>query len=93
MTIDFAAFFIVALAAVVGSSAIVVLYSLGIKLFASPPLGTAAVGSARDDETDDLAESTTRPLAATIGGIACFSVAGLGVLFGIYLIVPALHGG
>ncbi|KQQ26493.1 MULTISPECIES: hypothetical protein [unclassified Frondihabitans] len=32
-----------------------------------------------------------RPRAAVVGAYACFTVCALGVLFGIYLIVPALH--
>ncbi len=31
--------------------------------------------------------------AAFVGAIACFVLSGFAVLFGIYLIVPALHGG
>jgi hypothetical protein len=32
-----------------------------------------------------------RSTVRTIGGWACFVLCGLGVLYGIYLIVPALH--
>lgn len=35
--------------------------------------------------------SAARKRAATVAGYACFTVCGLGVLYGIYLIVPALH--
>lgn len=35
----------------------------------------------------------TPSAAARAGATACFVVCGLGVLFGIYLIVPAFHGG
>ncbi|WP_353815589.1 peptidase [Agromyces sp. SYSU T00266] len=31
--------------------------------------------------------------AAVVGAWACFALSGLAVLYGIYLIVPALHGG
>ncbi|BDZ50108.1 hypothetical protein GCM10025867_23490 [Frondihabitans sucicola] len=34
-----------------------------------------------------------RPAVATVGAYACFVLCALGALFGIYLIVPALHGG
>ncbi|MRX42698.1 peptidase [Agromyces kandeliae] len=34
-----------------------------------------------------------RKRAAVVGAWACFAVSGLAVLYGIYLIVPALHGG
>jgi hypothetical protein len=33
-----------------------------------------------------------RSTARTVAGWACFVLCGVGVLFGIYLIVPALHG-
>lgn len=32
-----------------------------------------------------------RPVAARIGAYACFALCAVGVLYGIYLIVPALH--
>jgi len=35
-------------------------------------------------------ENTTTPARRT-GAVACFAVCGLAVLYGIYLIVPALH--
>lgn len=34
-----------------------------------------------------------RPAVATVGAYGCFAACALGALFGIYLIVPALHGG
>ena len=34
----------------------------------------------------------TRPVPATAGAYACFAVGVAAVLYGIYLIVPALHG-
>jgi hypothetical protein len=89
--IDWLNLVIVAIAALLAASVIVTLFATGIKLFSVPPPGVELSGSARDDETDDVA-SSSRPLAATIGGIACFVLTGIGVLFGIYLIVPALHG-
>ena len=33
-----------------------------------------------------------RSTARTVAGVACFVLCGLGVLYGIYLIVPGLHG-
>ncbi|MFD1712916.1 hypothetical protein ACFSBZ_00380 [Amnibacterium flavum] len=89
--IDWLSLLTVAVVALVASCVLVALFATGIKLFSTPPPDVAYTGSARDDETDDVAGST-RPLAATIGGIACFALAALGVLYGVYLIVPALHG-
>jgi hypothetical protein len=33
-----------------------------------------------------------RPRVATLGAFVCFGLAGLAVLYGIYLIIPAFHG-
>ena len=88
--IDWLSLLTVALVAVFGSAVLVSLFATGIKLFSVPAPDSVELGSARDDETDDVAEST-RPLAATIGGIACFTLTAIGVLWGVYLNVPALH--
>ena len=92
MNIDWFALVIVLVAAVVAASVTVALFATGIKLLAVPPAGSADVAPARDDETDDVS-SPTRPKAATAGGIVCFALSGIVVLIGVYLIVPALHGG
>lgn len=34
-----------------------------------------------------------RPAIVTVSAYACFVVCALGVLYGIYLIIPTLHGG
>lgn len=90
--IDWISLLIVAGSALLAAAVIVGLFSTGVKLFSVPPSDAAATeGGARDDETDDVA-GDTRPRIATIGGIVCFALAGIGVLYGVYLIVPALHG-
>lgn len=89
--INWGSLLVVALSAVVAASTLVALFATGIKLFSVPADGSGTVGSARDDETDDIAQST-RPLAATVGGVICFVLTGVGVLYGVYLVVPALHG-
>ncbi|HEY8589931.1 MAG TPA: hypothetical protein VIL55_10305 [Naasia sp.] len=93
MNIDWGALLIVFVAAIVAASLIVALFATGIKLFAVPPRDTAvsAGASARDDETDDVSDPT-RPASATIGGIVFFALTGIGILWGVYLIIPALHG-
>jgi hypothetical protein len=35
--------------------------------------------------------SGTRPVAATVGGIACIAVGIVAVLYGIYLVIPQFH--
>ncbi len=92
MNIDWSALLIVALASVVAASVTVSLFATGIKLLAVPPVGEGEATAARDDETDDVS-SRTRPPLATAGGIACFLLSAIVVLIGVYLIVPALHGG
>ncbi|WP_210478902.1 hypothetical protein [Naasia sp. SYSU D00948] len=92
MNIDWSALLVVAVASVVAASVTVSLFATGIKLFATPAAGAAEATAARDDETDDVSEPT-RPRAATAAGIVCFALSGLAVLIGVYLIVPALHGG
>lgn len=90
MTINWLSFVAVFLAAIVASCVVVLLFAGGIRLFATPPRGAAAPGVERDEELDDV-EGPSRPVAATAGGIALFALAGLAVLFGIYLIVPVFH--
>jgi len=88
--INWAALGLVAVVAIFSSALIVALFATGIRFLATPPVDAVAVGAARDDEMDDVSDPTRPPLA-TVGGIVCFVLAGLGVLFGVYLIIPALH--
>ena len=90
MTINWLSFLIVFAASIVAACVVVVLFATAIRLFATPHPG-AVSGSARDEEMDDV-EGPTRPAAATAGGVVLFVLSGLAVLFGIYLIVPFLHG-
>ena len=90
MTIDWFSFLVVFVAAIVSACVVVVLFGAGIRLFATPHRGAAA-GSARDEEMDDV-EGPTRPAAATAGGVVLFVLTGIVVLYGIYLVVPFLHG-
>ena len=69
MTIDWLAFVIVVVAALVAACVVVTLFSTALRLGD----GTAA---------------WRRPVA-----IALYVVCALVVLFGLYLIIPALHGG
>ncbi len=86
-------FVIVFVASIASAITLVALYSLGIRFLATPPRVEAGpVPSApRDDEDDDV-DPLGRPRWATIAAYTCFALSAAGVLFGIYLIVPALHG-
>ena len=89
MTINWLSFLAVFAASILSACLVVVLFATGIRLFATPRAGVAA-GSARDEEMDDV-EGSARPRGATVGGIALFTLTGLAVLYGIYLIVPFFH--
>lgn len=96
--INWMAFVTVFGTALFASVFVVALYSLGIRFLATPPRparlpdGTLEpVGPDRDDEDDDIDEEEGRPLWATIAAKTCFGASIVAVLFGIYLIVPALH--
>jgi hypothetical protein len=90
MTIDWLAFLLVFGVALLSACAVVVCFATAIRLLALPPRGAAGVGSARDEEMDAV-ERGTRPRSATVGAVALIVVAALGVLYGVYLIVPSLH--
>lgn len=97
MNIDWMAFLIVFVAALLSAVFVVALYSLGIRFLATPapPVrlddGTFAPdGPSRDDEDDDV-DALGRPRWATVAANVCFALSALAVLIGIFLIIPALH--
>ena len=97
MNIDWMAFLIVFVTALLSTAFVVALYSLGIRLLATPAPrvprldGTIeATGPSRDDEDDDV-DDAGRPRWATVAANVCFALSVVVVLIGIYLIVPALH--
>lgn len=90
MSIDWLAFVLVFVVSVASACVIVLCFATAIRLLALPPRGAAAVGSARDEEMDEV-EHGTRPRIATVGATALFVVSGAIVLYGIYLIVPVFH--
>lgn len=87
------AFIIVFSVSLVAAGAIVATYSLGIRFLATPAPRHAREdgtfepdGPARDDEDDDV-EMAGRPAWATFGAYGCFTLSGLFVAIGIFLIV------
>jgi len=95
--IDWGAFLVVFLSALISACALVALYSLGIRFLATPPPKVQREDGSfepdepsRDDEDDDV-DNPGRPRWATVAAYTCFALSVAGVLFGIYLIVPALH--
>ncbi|QAY74390.1 peptidase [Agromyces protaetiae] len=110
--IDWLAFVVVLVAALVGAAVVVSTYALGLRLLTvsgRTPIVTPAeftdaitiVTPAQIKSAEKRAAKAAKknPLTvaqkrlAFIGACACFTLSGLAVLFGIYLIVPALHGG
>jgi len=90
MTIDWLSFVTVFFASIVSACVVVALFATGIRLLATPPHGAGAGGAARDEEMDDV-EGPQRPRLATTGAVVLFVLAAAGALYGIYLIIPALH--
>jgi len=95
--IDWGAFVVVFASALVSAAALVSLYSLGIRFLATPPPKVRREDGSfepdapsRDDEDDDV-DDLDRPRWATAAAYTCFALCVVGVLVGIYLIVPALH--
>ncbi len=91
------AFLIVFGSSLLAASVLVALYSLGIRFLATPPPKVRQAdgsfepdGPSRDDEDDDV-DDLGRPRWATIAAYSCFGLSIAGALYGIYLIVPALH--
>ena len=63
----------------VAALTVVGIYSFGVRLYAV----------SLDEETGTAGN---RPALAKAGAFICFGLSGAAVLYGIYLIVPALHG-
>ncbi|MFE5673305.1 peptidase [Agromyces sp. NPDC056523] len=108
--IDWIAFVIVLVAALVGASVVVSLYSFGLRLLTlsgrtpvvAPAEFTDAITVITPEEAAKAARRAEKaarksPLtdgqkrAAHLGAWVCFVLGGFAVLYGIFLIVPALH--
>ncbi|WP_181032289.1 MULTISPECIES: hypothetical protein [Arthrobacter] len=79
MSIDWLAYLVVALVTLVATLLVVGLYSTGVRLY--------AISS--DARPSPAAQG--RLVLVKAGAYACFALCGAAVLFGVYLIVPALH--
>ena len=108
--IDWTAFLVVAVSALVSSAVVVTLYSMGLRLLTTagriptvePAEFTGAITVLTPARAAKNAKKARKALEAnplTTGqkllaqncGYACFALCGLIVLYGVYLIVPALH--
>jgi hypothetical protein len=109
--IDWMAFLVVLVSALIGAAVVVSTYSLGIRLLTvsgrtpivTPAEFTDAITIMTPAEAAQAAKRAAKaakksPLTAPqkqvafVGACACFALSGIAVLYGIYLIVPALHG-
>jgi uncharacterized membrane protein len=83
--VDWSSIALVSVVALVATVVIVTFFSLGLRLL--------AVGS--PDDVDGQGGSAvaagSRPVAATIGAVLCIGVGIVGVLYGIYLVIPLFH--
>lgn len=108
--IDWAAFLVVAVAALVSTAVVVSLYSLGLRLLTTagriptvePAEFTGAITVLSPKRAAKDAKRARKALKANpltvaqkqlaqYAGYLCFALCGLIVLYGVYLIVPALH--
>jgi hypothetical protein len=80
--VDWGAFVVVFLVALAATAAVVVFFSLGLRLLANGEL-----------EGSPRAAAVGRPLSRTLGGWACVAVGVVAVLCGLYLVIPQFHGG
>ncbi len=73
---------------------IVGLYTAGIRLLAvgAPDIQVAGDGDPEGADAVVTDRMRPRPMAATIGGLACFAGFAAAVLVGVYLVIPAFHG-
>jgi len=86
MNIDWAALGLVAVATVVAAIAIIGIFSLGVLAL------TKGIAVADDDRLGGSVGNVGEPTGgAKLAGYACMAVAGLLVLYGLYLIIPQFH--
>ncbi len=76
--VDWGAFVVVFLVALAATAAVVVFYSVGLRLLSNGRLADEA--------------PAPRPLSRTVGGWACIAVGASAVLYALYLVIPQFHG-
>jgi hypothetical protein len=83
--VDWGSIVLVFVVSLIATFVVVTFYSLGMRLL--------AVGSPDDDGDQDQsrAVSAGRPMIATVGAWACIAIGAVGVIYGIYLVVPLFH--
>ncbi|PZE81333.1 hypothetical protein [Curtobacterium sp. MCBD17_032] len=98
MGIDWGAFLLVAVVAVVSACFVVTVYSVGLRLWSAAD-ARAGKYTVKDDGTigpatagfPDPAAASTAIRSFRALAVVCFAACGAAVLYGVYLIVPAFH--
>jgi len=88
--VDWGAFVVVFLVALVATAVIVTAFAAGIRLFADGALDPVPDGPGASSPAA-AAAPRARPLGATVAGSACFAVGVAAVLAGLWLIIPQFH--
>lgn len=91
LDVDWGSIGLVTVATLVAAVVIVTFYSLGLRLLATGSGGSGGTGDSGASGSSDGETREPRPLAATIGAVACIGVGVLAVLYGIYLVIPFFH--
>ncbi|MFS0794096.1 hypothetical protein [Microbacterium sp. 1P10AE] len=92
--VDWGSIGLVFVVGLIATLVIVGLYTAGIRLLAvgAPDIQVVADGDPEGADAVVTERTRPRPVAATIGGFACFAGFAAAVLYGIYLVIPAFHG-
>ena len=86
--VDWGSIVLVFVVGLIATVVVVSAYSFGIRLLAiGSPDDTESVSGGRAS----IAKSGRRPTIASAGGYACIGIGVIGVLFGIYLVIPQFH--
>jgi hypothetical protein len=86
-------FLLVLAASLVAAVATVALFSVGVRLLATPPRGARPIGVALDGadadagEDDPATPAAARPAGATVGAVIAFTLAGIVAVGGVVIIV------
>lgn len=92
--VDWGSIGLVFVVGLIATLVIVGLYTAGIRLLAvgAPDIQVVVDGDPEGADAVVTERTRPRPVAATIGGFACFAGFAAAVLYGIYLVIPAFHG-
>ena len=92
--VDWGSIGLVFVVGLVATLLIVGLYTAGIRLLAvgAPDIRVGADGDPEGRDAVTATRVAPRPVAATVGGYACFAGFAAAVLVGVYLVIPAFHG-